>query len=169
MVIENSLCVTISMTSAEHPIAPTGVHPPEILPQVARPGITPQYSCAPPKAIRNPVFTSSKMSWIPSFLVTSRNFCKNSFPARNAPTPNTGSIMIPARSEAFSSMRSKAASCNGRIRIVSSFRRGCRLILEQGWGALRAPACRDRGLNSTWHNRASRDSHPRISRVFCAL
>ena len=62
----------ISMTSARPAMAPTGMPPPRILPRVVRSGVTPTYSWAPPKASRNPVMTSSKMSTAPRLVVSSR-------------------------------------------------------------------------------------------------
>ena len=61
---------TTSMISRLPPYAPTGRPPPITLPIVVRSGVTPQYSCAHPLEIRNPVITSSKLSSAPSAVVT---------------------------------------------------------------------------------------------------
>src|SRR2546426_1185921 len=53
---------TRPMISDGPPYAPTGKPPPMILPMVVRSGRIAYNSCAPPKAMRKPVMTSSKMS-----------------------------------------------------------------------------------------------------------
>ena len=53
------------MTSARPPNAASGRPPPTILPRIVRSGRTPNRSCAPPRATRKPVITSSKTSSAP--------------------------------------------------------------------------------------------------------
>ena len=55
----------MSMTSADPPMAPTGMPPPMTLPKADMSGTTPITCCAPPRATRNPVITSSKISSAP--------------------------------------------------------------------------------------------------------
>ena len=54
------------MTSARPPKAPTCRPPPMTLPKHDRSGVTPKRSCAPPRASRKPVITSSKTSSAPT-------------------------------------------------------------------------------------------------------
>ena len=54
------------MTSARPPNAASGSPPPTILPSTVRSGVTPNRSCAPPRATRKPVITSSKTSSAPA-------------------------------------------------------------------------------------------------------
>ena len=56
---------TSSMYSRLPPKAPTGMPPPITLPSVDKSGVTPKSSCAPPRATRKPVITSSKISKTP--------------------------------------------------------------------------------------------------------
>jgi hypothetical protein len=60
------------MMSARPPNAPTGKPPPMILPNVDKSGVMPNRSCAPPRASRKPVITSSKISNAPLACVMSR-------------------------------------------------------------------------------------------------
>ena len=52
----------VSITACLPPTAATGKPFPIALAKVPRSGVTPKTSSAPPRASRNPVFTSSKMS-----------------------------------------------------------------------------------------------------------
>ena len=74
------------------------------LPMVVRSGVTPQYSCAQPLAMRKPVMTSSKVRRAPSALVISRRPSRNSLSGTmNPELPTTGSRITPAISPLFSS------------------------------------------------------------------
>mmetsp|Transcript_35993 Transcript_35993/g.88682 ORF Transcript_35993/g.88682 Transcript_35993/m.88682 type:complete len:245 (-) Transcript_35993:789-1523(-) len=94
---------TISMISRRPPYAPTGRPPPITLPMVVRSGITPQYSCALPRLMRNPVMTSSKHNSALFSVARSRRPCRNALSGMMNPAlPTTGSRMMPAISPLFS-------------------------------------------------------------------
>ena len=79
--------------------AAKGSPPPITLPSVVRSGRMPKRACAPPRATRNPVITSSKMSTAPWRVQFSRSACRN--PDRGSTRfmlPATGSTMTPAMS-----------------------------------------------------------------------
>mmetsp|Transcript_202 Transcript_202/g.733 ORF Transcript_202/g.733 Transcript_202/m.733 type:complete len:245 (+) Transcript_202:131-865(+) len=94
---------TISMISRRPPYAPTGSPPPMTLPIVVRSGVTPQYSCAHPLLILNPVMTSSNVKSAPSAVVISRRPSRKDLSGTMKPElPTTGSKMTPAISPLFS-------------------------------------------------------------------
>ena len=63
----------MDMTAELPPIAATGNPPPRPLASVVRSGVTPKNSCAPPRANRKPVITSSKISNAPCYWVSCRS------------------------------------------------------------------------------------------------
>src|SRR5260370_775338 len=65
------------MMSRRPPKAPTGMPPPMILPSVVKSGRTPYSVCAPPKATRKPVMTSSNISSAPARSHSRLSVCKN--------------------------------------------------------------------------------------------
>ena len=64
--------VTCSISSRRPPNAPTGTPPPIALASVTRSPLTPQYSVAPPGAIRQPSLTSSMISTEPLAVQSAR-------------------------------------------------------------------------------------------------
>ncbi len=88
------------MISRRPPKAPTGIPPPMTLPNVVRSGVMPYKPCAPPKATRKPVITSSKISTAPDWSQTSRKVSRK--PATGGTQfilPATGSTMMQAIAE----------------------------------------------------------------------
>ena len=79
------------------PIAATGKPPPSPLAIVVMSGITPKNSWPPPRANRNPVITSSKISSAPCSRVRSRSNCRKPSSGRMQPVFSiTGSVMTAA-------------------------------------------------------------------------
>src|SRR2546423_197118 len=88
---------TCASTSSRPPYAPTGNPPPITFPRQVRSGSIPYRCCAPPRATRKPVITSSKMSRAPAARVSSRSVSRN--PALGSSTPmlpTTGSTIAHA-------------------------------------------------------------------------
>ena len=72
------------MMSLRPPYAPTGNPPPITLPSVVRSGLMPYSCCAPPKATRKPVMTSSKISSAPVLCECSRSASQEARRRRHA-------------------------------------------------------------------------------------
>ena len=84
-------------TSARPPNAASGSPPPTILPRMVRSGRTPKRSCAPPRATRKPVITSSKTSSAPLASQSRRSASRNPGSGGTTPMfPATGSTTIAA-------------------------------------------------------------------------
>ena len=93
--------------SGPAPVAPTGMPPPMILPstEVRRDA---ERACAPPRATRNPVITSSKTSSVPCRAVSSRSSSRN--PGTGGTTPMfaaTGSTITAATRPGLRSNRAR--------------------------------------------------------------
>ena len=79
------------------PKAPMGMPPPMTLPNRVRSGLMPHSDCAPPRAARNPVITSSKIRTLPySSQRRRRVLRKRGEPGTQFMLPATGSTMTAA-------------------------------------------------------------------------
>ena len=86
------------MTSPRPPTAPIGSPPPTIFPSTVRSALISNRSCAPPRAIRKPVITSSKTSSAPEASQRSRSASRKPGAGGTTPMfPATGSTITQAR------------------------------------------------------------------------
>ena len=110
------------MISARPPNAASGRPPPTIFPRIVRSGGTPKRSCAPPRATRKPVITSSKTSSAPDASQSARSASRKPGAGGTQPMfPATGSTKIAARSSLW---RSTAAAASVDVVVVDDDRVG---------------------------------------------
>ena len=101
-------------------MAATGNPPPSPFAIVVRSGVTPKYSWAPPRANRNPVMTSSKMSSAPCRRVCSRSSSRYPGAGRMQPVLNTaGSVITAATWSPRSSMTAVKLSGSFQVSTMS--------------------------------------------------
>ena len=99
------------MISARPPNAASGSPPPAILPRIVRSGVTPKRSCAPPRATRKPVITSSKTSSAPAASQSIRSASRKPGAGGTQPMfPATGSTRIAASPSPYSATAAATAS-----------------------------------------------------------
>ena len=95
-----------------------------ILPRQVMSALMPNRSCAPPKAIRNPVMISSKIRMIPRFSVSSRMVSRKPATGGIMPMlPATGSTITQAMSSPRSDKVLRTASISLYGRLIVSFAR----------------------------------------------
>ena len=132
------------MISARPPNAASGSPPPTIFPRMVRSGVTPKSSCAPPRATRKPVMTSSNTRSAPDASQRRRSASRKPGSGGTTPMfPATGSTMIAARPSPYSATVDATASTSLYLHTIVSF-----VVAGGNAGARRQAERRDTGAGT---------------------